>query len=255
MRRRGSDKRLGLQLNIKRMIYGLPFMKWYRLRRVEQVARNPRRTGEGFLMASSSPQIFADEWEIGERNALRLRFAECDAFIDIGANAGFYSLWAARHGLPVVAVEPDEGNLVMLRENLRGTDVEIVPCAVDREAGSVFLFGDGDMASMHRRWQGVARFFRRRVATVRLDDLVGRRFDDRRLLIKIDVEGAEDRVLEGATETLVREPRPVWLIETLQQFPQGGQNPAYEKVHALMSGLGYATIDLGDENFVFARKT
>jgi hypothetical protein len=51
------------------------------------------------------------------------------------------------------------------------------------------------------------------VPILTLDAVLGARFADKRLLIVVDVEGAEDAMLQGATQTLTRTPRPTWMVE------------------------------------------
>jgi len=58
-----------------------------------------------------------------------------------------------------------------------------------------------------------------------LDALLLGRFQGERLLIKIDVEGAEFDVIQGAAATLRRIPRPTWIVEVcLHQFHPSGNS-------------------------------
>jgi FkbM family methyltransferase len=60
-------------------------------------------------------------------------------FFDVGANVGFFTIMAARMGGPVIAIEPDEQNLPLLRRNLASAEVEatILPVACAAEDGSL----------------------------------------------------------------------------------------------------------------------
>lgn len=225
-------------VSLKRQIYGLPLLKAYRLWRARQIARTPRLVREGFCFASYD-MAFTDDWEKEERALVAQHLPSCAALVDVGANNGFYSLLAVHLGKPALAIEPDAGNLVVLRANCQGKPVEIVPAVLTEAEGQTVLFGDGDMASLDPDWQGVGRHFRQPVEALTLDGLLLDRWPGERLLIKIDVEGAEALVLRGALATLRRDPRPMWMIEMLPNLPTGGQNPAYGDARTIMAQAGY----------------
>lgn len=227
-------------VSFKRRIYGLPVMRHYRLRRALNALGPPRLMPEGFQFASYS-LMFEPSWEAAERRIISSLLPQSAALIDIGANHGFYALLAARTGKRVVAIEPDEGNLAVLRSNiaLNQADVEVHAAALSDSNGEGWVYGDGDMASLLQAWQGVGKHFRQRVATVRLDDVMNGRWPGERLLIKVDVEGAEDKVLAGAQATIARDPKPFWLIETYPRLPTGGPCHAFRIVFETMRTAGY----------------
>src|SRR5689334_11505308 len=111
----------------KRRIYGLPMMGWYRRARAECLTRRPRYTQYGFTF-SSIPMYWDPRWEAHERATVARLLPKCKVFIDVGANHGFYSLIAATHGLDVIAVEPEPGNILVLRKNASRNDVNIEIC-------------------------------------------------------------------------------------------------------------------------------
>lgn len=139
-------------------------------------------------------------------------------FVDIGANAGAYSLWAAARVQTagrVIAVEPDPEMRRRLEFNLRSngiTHVDICPVALsDRD-------GEGELLiSLRERGQNTllqdeaARTRGARVAqTVRLQPLVEllrERGIDRIDALKIDIEGHEPPVL---THFFIHAPRSLW---------------------------------------------
>jgi hypothetical protein len=76
-----------------------------------------------------------------------------------------------------------------------------------------------------------------------LDHLLAGRFPNQRLIIKIDVEGAEYQVLSGALETVARQPRPIWLIEVcFTEYHPDGINPDYLRIFQLFWDHGYICI-------------
>jgi FkbM family methyltransferase len=128
---------------------------------------------------------------------------------DVGANVGLYTLPAARRVRPkgwVYAFEPMPCNLRFLRRHLalnRVVNVTVCEAAAWDMSGTVRMVG-GDSPSEWRvhpqgEWE---------VRAIALDDWRVQSGSPPPDVIKIDVEGSEDAVLRGATETLVRY-RPV----------------------------------------------
>jgi FkbM family methyltransferase len=141
---------------------------------------------------------------------------DTDVFVDVGANIGLYTCLARAARRTVIAVEPLPHNLDYLYSNLRANgfeDVEVFPVGLAQAAGLATLFGGTTGASLIRGWADAPVPLQRTIAVSTLDTLVADRFAGQRLLIKIDVEGAELGVLRGAARTLARVPAPTWLIE------------------------------------------
>ncbi|MBA4045222.1 MAG: hypothetical protein C0471_12495 [Erythrobacter sp.] len=237
-------------VTLKRQIYGLPALKAYRLWRARQIARQPRLVREGFRFASYD-LAFTEEWEREERALVARHLPGCAALVDVGANGGFYSLLAAHLGKPALAIEPDAGNLIVLRANAAGRPVEIIPAVLAEAEGQAVLYGDGDMASLDPNWQGVGKHFRQRVEALTLDRVLADRWPGERLLIKIDVEGAEALVLRGAAVTLRRKPRPLWMIEMLPHLPTGAENPAFAESQSIMAQAGYTAEPINAATILF----
>jgi FkbM family methyltransferase len=132
--------------------------------------------------------------------------------IDIGANLGFFTrLFIERSSCDrVLAVEPEARNLAALREGAaqwgRGR-VEVIDAAVADVTGTANLHVDPHNHADHQlAAEGVE------VRAIRLDDLVAERGIPQVGMIKIDVQGAEARVLAGASDVLARH-RPAIFIE------------------------------------------
>jgi len=125
------------------------------------------------------------------------------AFLDIGANAGVFSLVASQRVGPngiVVAFEPSSSNFHSLMNNIEiGACENIYPfrCAVDT---SVRLIGFSQGPSTH---SGVSRLCKNSSTKVFaiggevLDQLLSTLISSRSTVVKIDVEGAEMSVLKG----------------------------------------------------------
>lgn len=160
-------------------------------------------------------------------------------FIDVGANIGFYSVLAAdRVGDAghVYCFEIDQRPLKALRKtvskfNMR--NIEIIEAAVASNDGMVSfkpLREHGHNKIDTRAREGAM------VRSMRLDTWVKQRALTRVDVIKIDVEGAEYLVLDGARETLEKF-RPVIVCEAMDDTDWFGRGPA--DVASLLLDLGY----------------
>ncbi len=134
--------------------------------------------------------------------------------VDVGANLGYYSLLASRlvgASGRVIALEPNSENCRLLLSSLRMggvTNVELIPVAADTQAGWAYysthvgsnggLIEDRDLL----KHPGTV------VPTFRLDDIVEGPVG----FLKMDVEGAEGRVVRGATGLIERD-RPIVTTE------------------------------------------
>jgi FkbM family methyltransferase len=174
---------------------------------------------------------------------LRRRLPTADVFVDVGANAGYFTCMARHSGTRVVAIEPAAQNLGLLLSNVQAngwSDVEVFPLGLAGQPGLGTLYGDGTGASLVTRWAGVSDAWQRTIPLTTLDVLLGGRFEQLRLLIKIDVEGTEHAVIDGAPGTLARRPAPTWLVEVCftENFPNG-VNPHFREVFERFWDAGY----------------
>jgi FkbM family methyltransferase len=138
-----------------------------------------------------------------------------DILVDIGANVGMYSIYAAvEHALSVVSVEPESQNYALLNENIYRNKVSNLviayPYAMGSERGHDLLHLSqwGAAGSCHAAGEKIAfngegfepRFSQGVIKTT-LDDLFSPNADSR-LHIKIDVDGFEPKVVQGAQQLI-----------------------------------------------------
>jgi len=208
----------------------------------------PIATGLSFRLAGQ-PSMATGQFQQAETELLREELASAEVFVDVGANVGFYSCLARARGVPTVAIEPLPANVMMLLRNLEENgweDVEVFPLGVSAIPGVVTLYGAGACASLRPGWAGASRRVGTRVPCSALDVIVGSRFAGRRLLIKVDVEGAELDALRGAEQLLRQDPPPVWLVEILlTKYYDGRVNANFARVFDLFWSHGY-TAAVGD---------
>ncbi len=172
--------------------------------------------------------------------------------VDVGGNVGFFTVMmaGALPGRRVLAVEPTPGAYARLTANVarngladRVTVFHGVAAEDDAERTMHVIEGMEEYASLGalvHHAVASAPSSDVRVASSSLDALVARH----RLapgLIKIDVEGAEWSVLDGARATLA-EHRPVVLAELSRPLLQA-QGTTPEAVVTLLTGLGYTVTD------------
>jgi FkbM family methyltransferase len=141
----------------------------------------------------ASKAVYANPPDWPEMLVWSHRLRQGDLFIDVGANAGVYSLFAADLGADVVAIEPGSEASNRLRRNLALNDLPIVliEAALTDHEGTVGFDSSGGSLG-HIGGEEVV------VATT-LDRVLGSR---RAAGVKIDVEGFERLVLQGASEAL-----------------------------------------------------
>jgi len=213
----------------------------YRLARRLQ-SRPMRDTPLGFRFRGHE-QMEAGTFEPLESEIIRKYSGEGSVLVDIGANMGYFVCMARRAGSHVVAVEPMAQNLDILYANIEANgwkDIEIFPVGVGAEPGMAVLYGGGTAASLVPNWIGTSDVWKRTIPISTMDILLGNRFEDAPMLIKIDVEGVEHLVLQGAEKTLSRTPAPRWLVEVcLTENHPDGCNPYFGDVFKIFYAHGY----------------
>jgi FkbM family methyltransferase len=134
------------------------------------------------------------------------------AIIDIGANVGVFTIWAACRypHARVIAVEPSPTSCEFLRRNILASrigNVAVAELACGGGRGEAVLFrrGGSGMNSLYCRDNYGSHFQPLvRIAKLTLDDLF-RRFDIQGCeLLKLDCEGAEYEILFGASQETLR---------------------------------------------------
>lgn len=205
----------------------------------EQLAQNPiwmpvDAAGNGAKMLVNNPN------DIIQKAYLQGRFFEADSLaklhklvknpsphiLEVGANIGNHVVWYAKNlnAARIYPVEPNPLALDILRQNIKANALN--GCIDARGMG----FGVGNVSGRFRVVTddtdnlGATRLVpddNGDINVKTLDDLMG---DDRVDFIKIDAEGMELDVLEGAARIIARD-RPVIWVEVLRQnlmgFAQG----------------------------------
>ena len=201
------------------------------------------------------------EWEPHIGRVLREHLRPGHTFVDVGANIGYHTFLASTlvgSTGRVVAFEPSAENCRLLwlsRHANKAEHVELFSLALDTTPGLRHLVSHlgsngglvADAADDVRSGRGAM------VQSFRLDDVVEGDVD----LLKVDVEGAELRVLAGATSLLARE-RPTIVMEFSVEMTERISGPdALADLGRLVAGgyelstlskdggdpVGYASLD------------
>lgn len=170
-------------------------------------------------------RVLADDgvWEAAETRWLTTTLRSGQTFVDVGANAGYFSVLAGKRVGPaglVIALEPEPRNHDLLLRNLRRhglSEARVLPFAAAARAGWMGFEIDERNRGAHRLVP--ADRVPRRVWCVRLDDLLPERVD----VVKIDVQGYDHEVVEGLARTLDANPQLVLLVElSVNELPLRG---------------------------------
>lgn len=187
-------------------------------------------------------RLYKSWFEAGDLEFLRGHVSPGSSVIDVGANVGFFTSafanWVSGGGR-VFAFEPEGENFRelarMLRGHARGGAVDAVRAAVADLEGEIPLAVNLSHPGDHRISDSGEK-----VPCVTLDRFLAGRGWPQVSLIKVDVQGAEMRVLRGAADTLSR-CRPALFVEvadgTLRQMGSSA-----EELLARLDALGYRAL-------------
>jgi FkbM family methyltransferase len=192
--------------------------------------------------------IYCDDFESIERNFVNDFLRPGDVFVDVGANIGLFSLIAANRagnsGM-VYAFEPAGKTFHRLHENLKINDFKNAQCfqlALSDQSGEFPFYTSEDGFDA---WNSIAHpiagksFSKESVQCLawdhfaRIHDLLGKV-----TMMKIDVEGWESRVLEGARESFSREDAPLLQVEFTDKASTSAGSSC-KRLYQLLENLGY----------------
>ncbi len=204
--------------------------KWYREIEVFGGLRMrcyPDSRGAGVM-------LYLNGWpDFDEMHFMRRYLRPGDAFVDVGANIGIYTLLASSlvgEGGRVLAFEPGRKAFQRLEENVRINDLRQVEArfaALGDQLGKVSFLQKKDLtnriALSHEQEGGGDALAE--VPLVTLDLVLE---ETRYAMGKIDVEGAEEVVFRGGQESLRRANPSVWIVELkdrlLQRFGSSAES-------------------------------
>lgn len=196
-------------------------------------------------------------------------FSENDCMYDIGANVGGYSLYAAiMKSVDVLAFEPESQNFSILNHNIfrnkitRKINSFNIGLSDEEEFTNLYMnyFGGGVSCSSvgealcnydaynEKGLEEFKPFHTQGIFTTTIDNLVykhGMRHPDH---IKIDVDGFEHKLINGAAKLLKAGTVKSLLIEINQFMPE------HNAIISFLEEYGYKAFDFDTANFVFRKK-
>lgn len=231
---------------------------------VEICAMGPKYEIVVDLSQGSLQEFFflnAENYEFATQAVMRKFLKPGMTAIDIGAHTGFFTLLMADlvgvHGR-VYSFEPHPQNYKLLKQNISHNSfswVEAHNIALSNKTGQAILsinpvnegghsLGDfsnnPDLIGWDRQQLKV------RVKTITLDAFVKGHNIDQIDFIKMDVEGAECLVIEGARDVLMGEKAPIILCEVgdkaQEQFGKKERD-----LRRLLYSIGYRSFFIGDK--------
>ena len=171
-------------------------------------------------------------------------------FIDVGANFGVYTLVASKlagAAGKVIAIEPTAQSFAVLRQNIalnHLANVRAFRVALTQTRGKAWLYHGWDPVGNSLGMDPLCGEGGEEVQTESLDNLMEQNGIGHVDVIKVDVEGAEELVLRGATRTLTTN-SPVVIFEynpgcsaRLSLSPYGARD--------FLESLGYEFVVLGE---------
>ena len=183
--------------------------------------------------------IFFGEFETETLSYLRDFFKtkmKKKQFIDVGANIGNHTNGLCSYFSNCHAFEPNPRTFQLLKANMTGKpNVICHQLALSNCSGEASFHQDSNNSGKSRVID-MSQFNAQnnnndliKIKTMRLDDIINKHSDVG--LIKIDVEGHELKVLEGAVEILKKQ-RPFIMIEVLANEISEGQAPSLNFLRA-----------------------
>jgi FkbM family methyltransferase len=177
-----------------------------------------------------SYDFYKERLEAGPIQVLRPLVRPRTCVVDVGANVGFFTrrfaAWVSEGG-KVLAIEPEDVNYARLERAISQAGlekvVETVKGAVAEMTGQGWLEINPGHPGDHKLGTETGNV---RVDLWALDDLLAARGWPEVSLIKVDVQGAEARVLAGAEETIKRYHPAVFLELDDQQLRRYGSSTA-----------------------------
>jgi FkbM family methyltransferase len=183
---------------------------------VRRVLWGPSRGIRYHLFTAGLAPLYGG-WERNEQELMVRHVKGGSTAYDLGANHGIHTLLLARlvgDAGRVYAFEPVPENLCELRKNIalnNFANVKVIDAAVADQPGTESFGCGGSHATGHLNGRADSPSGEARVKVVTLDDQVFAQDAEPPDFIKIDVEGAESRVLAGARRVLETY-RPILLI-------------------------------------------
>lgn len=169
--------------------------------------------------------------------------------LDIGANNGEFAEYLATffNAKQTIAIEPLPGCAAQVRQRRKTIkNLTVLECAVSDCEGRAVLFENpyAPASSLLPVSKNSTEEFPQTageqkavgVAVHRLDGLINANILDKEVLLKIDVQGLEDKVIRGGEKTFRA---AKFVLVEMSFVPMYEGQPLFEEVHALLADIGF----------------
>ncbi|MDH3246504.1 MAG: FkbM family methyltransferase [Saprospiraceae bacterium] len=161
-------------------------------------------------------------------------------FYDIGANAGYFTLLGSQNAFRTYSFEPIPINVEVIKNHISEnaiTNVEVIPVALTDQVGIVRFVVASKNANSHLEDLDISHGFGQGILSVEgttVDEFT--KGNSPPSLLKIDVEGAELKVLEGARKCISEYAPDIILSTHSKKLKEDCRN--------FLQGLGYTVSEL-----------
>ena len=160
-------------------------------------------------------RIALDKFEKYETALMESQINKDGVFVDVGANIGYYTLLMAKICKKVYAIEPDAECFEILKKNIEENklkNVMLLNIAASNKKEKKYLVKD-------KNNQGNSRIDDKNGEIVLMDTLDNILKNEQKIsLIKIDTQGWEAQVIEGAKKILKRDEPTLFLEYTPSEY-------------------------------------
>lgn len=167
-----------------------------------------------------------DQLELAQKTAFLNELRKDDVVYEVGAHIGSWTLFLAQRAREVHAFEPEPSNRALLARNVAEngfSNVHLHELALgDRSGPAAFAVHRDERDTRHSLVPTAGGTRTMRVDVLRLDDVPGRLGIARPTALKVDVEGAEGLVVDGAPDTLADPRLRVIYLEIHAWLPETG---------------------------------
>jgi len=162
------------------------------------------------------------------------------AIIDVGAHAGFFSLYAAslNPSAKIYALEPEPQNFLALRENLRlnpeFSRIKIFQQALSSKTGPSTLYLKADSHNHSLLKEGNDTIAELSVSGVTLGDFCRQQKISRISLLKMDIEGGEHKIIKNLS------PAELALVDHLFLEVHETADGYYQSLEKILRPIGFS---------------
>ena len=195
------------------------------------------------------PPSSADNWLLKKMNAetaihiaINDHLTHGDVFIDVGANIGLFSIYAAKRGANVYSIEPSPREMARLQINslLNNVRLNTLPFGLGEKTEAVkFSIEHSGNHMMNRVITDAEAPTNTSILHIRrFADIFDSNILSKTRLVKIDVEGYELQVLRGMEDVLNQMKKCAFVIEVTPKW-LADRGDSVDMLYAILESRGW----------------